>query len=509
MKMKKYFQAVTSLFFLLLCVLAVPRAGAAEAVLNGAFITPEPYRGLSINQWKTEFQQMKAIGMTHVIMRHSINETIAYYPTSIAGMTTVDTASTDFDNMMAAADAENMTVELGLLLDESTWFTWDWPPTPTYPAELVTTNTAIADELYNLYGAHTSFVGFYIPQEIDNTRFRTDAKRDLLTTSVLQPTTEHLHNINNTLIISMAPFFNKSTSLAMTPDEWQTWWTVVLTECPRLNRIYEQDGIGANATNTLDVIAEYFAATRNACVDAGTGCEFWSDLEMFDSTSSWEPPPMDRVVAQLTTEAPYVNGFVCWVWQYCSPTYSMRSCDFYENYRHRYLNGKTTWFENVSLGDSYTFNAAPSPTYPDNEMTKLTNGIYNPNYHGGEMVGWNYPATPPILTITLDLGVVTENIKQVRAAMVWDDQAAVPQIPAITIDTSVDGSAYTTRGTTTAASSKTSHLSNHIYSAATPFSARYIKYSIPRALYWVIAEEVSVYAEPIESRVTLTGLQME
>ncbi|MDD4280565.1 MAG: DUF4434 domain-containing protein, partial [Candidatus Sumerlaeales bacterium] len=140
-------KSIRILFILLLCLPCVLSTAATDARLGGGFLTPEPYLGYSVEDWRNEFQQMKDIGMRTVIMRHTINSSImkSYYPTSIPGMTMSATAATDFDNMMDAADAEEMDVHLGLVIDEDTWFKWNWALTETsYPEELVSTSTIVA-----------------------------------------------------------------------------------------------------------------------------------------------------------------------------------------------------------------------------------------------------------------------------------------------------------------------------------------------------------------------------
>ena len=331
---------------------------AAEPKLNGGFLVPVTSVGWSQAQWAAEFGYMKTLGMNTAIMAHTINGTTAYYPTSMSGFTPVATASTDFTNMMNAADAAGMEMHLGLSLDEGEWYNW-WPADTSYSTKLRERSMTMIDELISLYGNHSSLKGIYFPQELDNARFVSSTNRDILVNNLLKPISDHVHAVRPDLLFSDAPFYNPT---AQQPAEYQVWWTQVLNACPNFDLVIPQDGIGANPSKiTFPVIASYFSALQGAC--NATGRKLWSDLEMFESTSNYEPPPIDRTLQQLSTEAPYVEKFVVWAWIYCSPNHSMRSLDFYCNYQ-RYIAGKTSFLQNESAGKSSHIASLPMQVTP-------------------------------------------------------------------------------------------------------------------------------------------------
>lgn len=504
-------KSIRILFILLLCLPCVLSTAATDARLGGGFLTPEPYLGYSVEDWRNEFQQMKDIGMRTVIMRHTINSSImkSYYPTSIPGMTMSATAATDFDNMMDAADAEEMDVHLGLVIDEDTWFKWNWALTETsYPEELVSTSTIVANELFARYGGHSSLKGMYLPQEIDNANYRTEKALGVLTNRVLNPICNHIKSLRSSLIVSDAPFYNSNSAYAQ-PAEWQSIWTTILNACPNLDLIIVQDGIGANTLNTFEVIERYFAATRAAC-DA-TGRQFWSDLEMFTiGAAEYAPPDFSRVKTQLAIEAPYVDHFVCWVWQYCSPTYSPKSFAFNCNYK-RYLEGKET-LVNESLGKSYSYSLAPSTIYPDPNMTKLTDGKWSIDYvQGGEgdMVGWWDTSNAGTLTITLDLGEVKKGLTDFRLIMIHADGAAVPALKSDSVRVMVsNGVSNVDLGLMTNNESKSTNYAIYRLTTSNEYSARYVVYTFP-FYQWAICNEIEVYSSPPQTPVEISGFELE
>lgn len=445
--------------------------------MDGAFIEIDDSTGAySAQRWLTELTAMKNLNMTKVIIASSVNESTAYYPTSISGHT--DTGLRPIANILNAADALGMDVHVGLLLTDSWWNKTD----TTYLNLITLSNEAVASELYTLYSSHSSLKGFYIPQEIDNATYVDETYRQRLVNNFLKPLSDHIKALNSSLKVSEAPFYSDADQQ---PTDYQTWWNNTLSGTPNLDLIIPQDGIGAQHA-TYTEVAEYFTALKNAC-DANSRT-LWDDLEIYNTVADPVPADLGRIIKQISTEASLVSKITCWEWSYyLSPTYSIQSLDLYDNY-YRYLLGQGQ-IQNVSSGKNYTLSIAPNASYPDSG-NELTDGKDRINW--SDQVGW---FNKPYVTVEVDLGEVVPNIYNFRAYLMRSSSSDVNLPQEMDISVSENGTSFTNVAPLEAVMGEDESIDPYQLLLSNPVSARYVKFSIKASSNWLMLSEIGVYAK--------------
>lgn len=283
-------------------------------------------------QWETEISWMKTIGFQLIIIQFSAFDNQAYYPSNIIPM---GGKHDQIDIILSLAQKMNMQVMVGLTL-ESTW--WKGVSDSGYFQRDLEKNIKIANELWDKYSHYSSFWGWYIPHEIDDTYSKPDEHRKQIT-DLLEKMTAHLHQLSPGKPVGIAPYY----SMNMTPQEYEQWWLKTLSAA-KLDIMMLQDGVGCHRPNLDRDIVPYYQAMQKACQK--TGVEFWSDLEIFDQIhcppvdnlplEHWDamPAALERIKRQIFLEEPFVSRIVCFEFtHYMSPQMGIAQRKLYDDYK--------------------------------------------------------------------------------------------------------------------------------------------------------------------------------
>lgn len=175
-----------------------------------------------------------------------------------------------------------------------------------------------ANDLWSKYGSHTSFVGWYLPFEVDNLNEQQQSQWDNLV-SFYTTVGNYLHALAPGKKIIIAPFFNANLgSSAETPAQWTTMWEYILSRSP-LDILALQDGIGAGHA-TASQLPTWYQATQTAICTSAPGMKFRSDAETYVVVSGFHPMFISTLVADMNAEAPYVSNFLSFSFNhYMSP----------------------------------------------------------------------------------------------------------------------------------------------------------------------------------------------
>jgi hypothetical protein len=478
---RKFLFGLFILFFFSIILVSM---GYAVRGLDGAFFQIDNSNAnWSLSRWGQDLAAMRTVNMNTVICGTAVFETNAYYPgCSLSGVTV---QGQPLDKILTIADTTGMTVHLGLLY-EGAW--WSNEGNTTYLNTITDKNKIVINELFSLYSSHPSWKGWYIPTETDNWTTRIESDRQNLVNYYLRPVSDYCHSKTPTKIVSLAPFFNDS--LPMNPTDWRDWWVRTLTEATSLDLIMLQDGIGAGGGH-FSSVSTYFPALKQAIVDS-THRMFWSDLEIFKDTVTWQPAPIGRITTQIAAENPWISGFTCWEFPYyMSPVKGPVQAQLY-SYYSSYINGIPIPIKtNIALHKSYTISPSSSTTYSDSGG-ELTDGIVPNTYDWGSNIGWANPVSYPM--ITLDLGSVYTNITDVWGYCLRDTTAAIYEPQYMIVSTSTNGSSYTFVGNAPKPASLL-NLGTSIYKwAGSGFSGRYIRcILVPTGSAWTFINEIEVY----------------
>jgi hypothetical protein len=456
---------------------STPDDGGAPAVpaLDGAFIwIGEDMASWTQARWNAEIGWMSGLGMTRAVTAASVLETDALYPTAIDGLAEV--AGEPIEKLLTAADDSGIEVHVGLVLTDTWWNNTDG----AFLDDLAARSEAVATELWDLYGAHPSLIGFYLPQEIDNMTWIGEDARVRLIDHYLSPLSEHVKALNPSLVVSSAPFFNTEYQGAV---DYGAWWDATLADTPSLDLLMPQDGIGAEHATLADV-GDYFAALGSACADNGR--EMWTDLEVYElDGDTAAPADMARIADQLDYETPLVGGSVCWELGYIAPSRGPASLGLYLDYR-RYLAGKGA-ADDVALDRGYSFSLEPDAAYPD-PSGALTDGEAPLLF--SENPGWWAPGE---ITVDVDLGAATDGLAIFTAHFLRSDGSAAVSPEAVQVLSSTDASSFVPIGALAPLLDEDENV--NVWLLEAPASARFVRFDISAPSGWLFVSELSVFRE--------------
>ena len=256
------------------------------------------------------------------------------------------------------ADKHKMQVFIGLETDDGWWMRFS---DLSYLKQASGESCQIADRAWKLYGRHSSFAGWYIPQEpwdANCTHQITDYLGNFFHTISV-----HCKGLSGGKPVSFAPFFSHTS----TPFAVEQAYKVILRRAG-VDILMLQDGVGARGwdANIAENIIPYFRAFRNACL--ANGVRLWSDLESFSQTGKSgdpsEPATVGRIERQFTAEAPYVKTFVTFdFFHYMSPYRGAPQAKLFRNYIHDFVQREfyPTFGRAVEVDPSFPYYQGRSP----------------------------------------------------------------------------------------------------------------------------------------------------
>lgn len=336
---------------------------SGNPTLSGAFIQLWNSTGCqcgqwSQSQWNTHMEQMKDLCMDKFIIQYGIYQDNAWYSTSSLGFVTYSNPT--LERILTAADAAGLEVYLGLYFDEA-WNTADKTLTTTYSG-LLSKDQQMIDEVWPKVAAHTSFKGWYIPQEINDLEWQTVANRDLLA-SFLQSVAAYAKGKDNAKKVMIAPFFGPNRPA----DDLQAWWEAVLTTASAIDLVYVQDGVGTTTKEVDTDIPLYFSAIKQACQNKGK--TFGATIEVFQQTDGWPintnsfaavPGSMSRIEGQLREANLHTSELLCFDWSYWQPGLTTATQTLYESYQSYSACNSTTNLKKATTTTNYMLYPNPS-----------------------------------------------------------------------------------------------------------------------------------------------------
>jgi hypothetical protein len=288
---------------------------------------------------------MKSSGMHYLIIGPVVECTPGepaktLYPSSLPN-TVLESALNGqdmVDRCLRNAESAGIKVFIGISFNDLWWNAHGSDTTWLYN-QMAFDNT-VCDELWTLYKSKypEAFYGWYWSYEVDNVSFVSAAQQaELIHAMNLQ--LDHLTSANIKLPFMWCPFMNSKLGTA---QAYETFWENVFAAlhttagdifCP-------QDGVGAGGLK-LSEVAGWFSVLRQAA-DTKAGLLMWSDVETFIE-SDWTAATMDRFVAQMDSETPYVDNSITFA--YCH-YYSPYNTD--PGFQSTYLNYLNTGYLETS-----------------------------------------------------------------------------------------------------------------------------------------------------------------
>jgi hypothetical protein len=252
----------------------------------------EDIKKLNDNQWREVVRGMDEIGMKIIVVQevfrnqeyvgnHKIEKEgykgRAYYSSKLYPEKMQMAAANPIGAILAEADATDSYVFLGVGM--YAWF--------DFTAGSLEWHKKVAKELWELYGHHKSFYGWYISEEIHGTLGTDDSRRQ----EIVKFFKEFKKYVNQ---------FAPDKPVMLAPNchdilDGYKYWPELLKNvdvlCPfAFHRMPVGDMTGQEAANLM----------QKLCDDAGS--HLWLDMEVFlsDGGSSLYPRPINQIISDMT-----------------------------------------------------------------------------------------------------------------------------------------------------------------------------------------------------------------
>ncbi len=191
------------------------------------------------------------------------------------------------ERVVRAAERAGLRVRFGLTYDPNWWEEISSTPglVEVYLNRLRQDQIALAATLAERYGKHPVFVGFYIPQELDDKPWLGPAKFDILAEHLLR-LNQFLENLLPRQNVAISCFFNGYDN----PEHVSVFWNQLLSKA-QLDEVFVQDGVGAGKL-TLDESFLYLKAVAKGAAQAGAHAK--AIVEIFAPIQDRTEKPRER-----------------------------------------------------------------------------------------------------------------------------------------------------------------------------------------------------------------------
>jgi Domain of unknown function (DUF4434) len=262
----------------------------SKKTLTGSFIDFIGKSDWSQQEWESQFQEMKDIGMnTAIIQFISYGDTTWF--NSANNFTKIKYPNA-LPKLLAAANNKQMNIFIGLYFDEEYWKNQtnvDWLRLNADRC------ISIAEELNARFGKNPAFKGWYIPHEPEPNAYHSKELTASLKDNLINLISDKLHSFD-AKPVSIAAFFNSELT---SPTQLKDFMTELCKS--NLQIIMLQDGIGVNHVSLDQVGLYYSEADYGLYENTNYKGEFWTDLETF-SFAPQGPVTIDRIKKQLQAE---------------------------------------------------------------------------------------------------------------------------------------------------------------------------------------------------------------
>ncbi len=330
-------------------------AAPAHPIATGTFIQNSLASGWDDNAWQRELAALKDVGMEYLVIGPVLdgsNEDPKSWRIELV------------EACLRNAKKQGFKVFVGINFDERWWK--DFPP--EWLVGQMQLGNKVAETVYEQFAERYkgTLFGWYWVWEIDNLRFNSPARMDMLA-SALNVNLDYLHKMAPGMPLMLCPFMNYRVGQ---PDTYQAFWEYVFarTNLAPGDIFAPQDCIGAGGVE-IDQLENWFVALRKA-VNTKPGLLFWSDAETFQQRF-WTSAPLNRFVEQMRIVQPHVSNIISFAYShYYSPQTVHEG--FHKAYRRYVKTGKldspgrvrppkTLAVEHAGAGKGLTLRWQPGP----------------------------------------------------------------------------------------------------------------------------------------------------
>lgn len=293
--------------------------------LSGTFIDEITYDIPSSNwtneQWADDLDYMKEIGMDTIVFIRGAFYNKCIYPSQI--FSTLKKDDEDFAGFIfQEAEKRNMQVFMGMYISNLDWNSGNY----RYELEQ---NKKFVKEVLSRYGEMSSFKGWYIPHEGNDTSLNL---KEIMSgmASICKDSSP-----NKKVLIS--PFFKGKNidKNYFTPERTSDEWRDIFDKCGKdIDYCAFQDG-----TVPLEEYTDYFSEMKKVCNEYNI--ELWGNIETFerDVRCMYYLIPFDLLRKKIELATPYVEKMITFEFShFLSPQSIYPSAHNLNNLYKKYYN---------------------------------------------------------------------------------------------------------------------------------------------------------------------------
>ncbi len=299
---------------------------SAFKIVSGSFLDgiacDIPSNNWTRDVWSRQLEDMMRIGMdTAILIRVGWSDSAMY--NSPVMKTTIYEEEDLVEFLLAEGDRLGMKFYMGLFDTHRHWLMNDWD-------NEIGVNLRLIEELWERYGRHSSFYGWYMSHEGDMHYYQHMIWKPLILKA-------KSYDAAKRILISPRYAGKKYNQPAMTPE----------IHVKHFRHVYDQVGELIDEAAFMDghvdfrELPEYLEAT--AKLSAEYDIAFWSNLETFDRDMPWRFPPLEWQKMQFKLEAaqPWAEKIITFEAPHFLSPYSMfpSAHGLYNRYLN-YLNSR-------------------------------------------------------------------------------------------------------------------------------------------------------------------------
>lgn len=309
------------------------------------FIQPWLTESWEISDWEEHFDTLSEAGFDTLIWQFTryggVGASSVYYPTTRLSTVYDGEIYQDktymLERMFTAADTKGFKIFLGLSVDEGWWSFKQFADDEYLTAQAEIDNVMI-EELYALYGGHSSFYGWYWAHEM----LTNIHGYDIHWANMLNLTIAKLNEIDDGRPLLFSPFIHKIMR-GTAKDSYDMWKNFFEIANLREGDIFcPQDSIGK--INRGEVNAEDLAATYRyvkACKEAADefeGIKFWVNCGLFATPSMFNETDLftadlQRIIYQYNIASQFAEKVVTFSYShYFAPVAETGSVEKHTDY---------------------------------------------------------------------------------------------------------------------------------------------------------------------------------
>jgi hypothetical protein len=246
-----------------------------------------PSQNWGPEEWRADFEAMQAIGIDTVIIIKGGLRRETIFPSKVIG------TNPPFD--LAKFFLEE-TTQRKMHLYFGNYDSWEWASCGTWKEE-IQINKRFMREIWDRYGAHSSFTGWYLTHETSHRRFHFR--------EIYKELSEHAKKLAPRKPVLISPFFPSKKIYGdegLSPEEFADNWRQMLKGVHTIDYAAFQDG-----TARLNELSSYLHQAK--LVMDELGIELWNNVETFTRDMPIKFPPIDfrELREKLTISAKYAS----------------------------------------------------------------------------------------------------------------------------------------------------------------------------------------------------------